>query len=228
MLDDLKAGLKPAQVICYLLRHGHSALNGKPRPEIAELLLEVHKEDWDYFACKKGIWGTCYTMGPIKLATVILIESEGKINLTHAEVQAFQKAVYARYNIKAWHESTGRALARKPELISASGHRRRFFGRAREILGQALANEPQENTTYAINLAAQRIWPFTPRIQLLHQVHDAVVGQFRIEDTEWARPTIKECFNNTLFIAGQRIVIPFEGSYGTNWSFDEHSKIGAI
>jgi uracil-DNA glycosylase family 4 len=43
MLDDLKHGIKPAQRICYLLRHGVHSLNGKQRPEVLELLKEVKK-----------------------------------------------------------------------------------------------------------------------------------------------------------------------------------------
>jgi uracil-DNA glycosylase family 4 len=221
MLDDLRAGLKPARIICYMLRHGHTSLHGHTRSEIGQLIQEVKKEDWDYFACKQGIWGTCYTMGPLKLQTVILIQSEGKINLSNGEVKEFQAAVHARYHIKMWHDSTARALSRKSELTSASGHRRRFFGRSQEVLGQALANEPQENTTYATNKAALRLWPLTPRIEPLHQVHDALVGQWKIEDTDWAISQIKQAFNNPLFIAGQQIVIPFEGQYGTDWALEE-------
>jgi uracil-DNA glycosylase family 4 len=61
MLMDLRAKLKPAAIICYMLRHGNDSLKGRSREEIRELLKEVKKEDWDYFACKQGIWGTCVT-----------------------------------------------------------------------------------------------------------------------------------------------------------------------
>lgn len=228
MLDDLLNKIKPAARICYMLRHGNASLAGKSRDEIRALLKEVKSEDWDYFACKQGIWGTCYLMGPDTLGLVIAIQSEGRRWMSRSEVKDFQNAVFAAYRVKMWHAATERKLAAKPELVAASGHRRRFFGRPGEILGQALAHEPQANTTYATNLAMYKLWTDSDnrkllgsrvslRIEPLHQVHDALLGQFRIEDTAWAVTKIKSYFDNPIVIAGQKITIPFEGAYGTSW-----------
>lgn len=237
MLDDLRFGIKPASRICYMLRHGIGSLKGLDRAEVKNLLKEVKKEDWDYFACKIGIWGICYLMGPDLLADQILEESEGKIALSRKEVGEFHRAVFEGYKVKLWHDWMARQLAKKPELTSASGNTRRFFGRPEEILGEALSTEPQNNTTYATNLAVYNLWkdpenrvsdklvcdskgslvrvPF--RIEPLHQVHDALLGQFKKEDTSWATGKIKQYFNNTLIIAGQPIVIPYEGNCGPSW-----------
>jgi hypothetical protein len=57
----------------------------------------------------------------------------------------------------------------------------------------------------------------TLRVQPLHQVHDALIGQFRKEDVTWAIGKIRQWFNNPITIAGQQITIPFEGVYGTSW-----------
>lgn len=249
MLDDLKFSLtgrgdiKPAMRIAYMLRHGNHSLRGKTRDEIAQLLREIKKTDWDYFACKVGIWGVCYLMGPDLLADQIFEESEGKVTLSRTEVNDFRKAVFDGYGIKRWHDFAGKKLKEKPILTSASGHTRRFYGRPEEALGEYLAHEPQSNTTYATNMAAYRLWtdpenrldrevfsrggmltvPF--RIEPLHQVHDALIMQFRHEDREWAIPKIRSYFNNPLIIAGQRIVIPFEGNFGPSWGDQKSGKI---
>lgn len=255
MLDDLRSKLKPAAVVCYMLRHGNASLNGKSRDEIRLLLAEVKKEDWDYFACKQGIWGTCYLMGPDLLATVIAKRSEGKVWMSRSDIEQFRAAVFARYNVSIWHRWMSGHLKNQPyppTITAASGHVRKFFGRKDEVLGQALAHEPQANTTYATNLAAYKLWsdpenrtkrslhgePQTVdgqrynscalRIEPLHQIHDAILGQFRIEDVAWATARIKSYFDNELIIAGQKITIPFEGVYGTNWALDKKSKIGMI
>lgn len=55
------------------------------------------------------------------------------------------------------------------------------------------------------------------RIEPLHHVHDALCGQFRKSDVEWAVPRIRSYFDNTLEIAGRQIKIPFDGAYGPNW-----------
>jgi DNA polymerase I-like protein with 3'-5' exonuclease and polymerase domains len=51
----------------------------------------------------------------------------------------------------------------------------------------------------------------------LHQVHDALIGQFKKEDLVWAKSKIREWFANELTIAGTKITIPFEGNYGDSW-----------
>ena len=230
MLDDYKIGIKPAKVLCYLLRHGSDSLSGKSRDDIYQLTKEVKKEDWDYFACKIGQHGSCYLMGPIKLADQIFIQSEGKVNITTKEARNLQQLFFIRYRVKLWHDALSRSLARNPEIVAASGHRRHFFGRSTEILGEALAHEPQANTTYATNLALYRLWTdstnrvssrlvgeTTLRVEPLLHCHDAIVGQFRVEDTSWAVGKIKSWFDNQITIAGVPIVIPFEGMYGENW-----------
>jgi len=114
---------------------------------------------------------------------------------------------------------------------------RKFFGRPDEILTKAVAHEPQANTNYATNLAMLRLWKdpenryLDPegktrlRVQPLHQVHDAIIGQFRKHETEWAKVKIREWFNNPLQIAGQSIVIPFEGKFGPSWGEQNEGKI---
>lgn len=238
MLDDYLAGIKPAKVLCYLLRHGATSLAGKTREEIKELTKSIEKESWDYFASKIGQHGTCYLMGKRKLATQVFIQSEGEITITENEAHDLQRLFSVRYRVKIWHDWMTRHLSKQtypPKLTSASGHTRRFFGRSQEILGEALAHEPQANTTYATNLAAYKLWTDPEnrvgnklRVEPLHQVHDALVGQFKIEDTAWSVDKIKRYFANEIVISGIPITIPFEGTYGTNWAFDEKSKIGSI
>ncbi len=224
MLDDLIFGLKPAKILCLMLRQGASMAT-KSREELSVLAKEVKKEDWDYFACKIAQHGTCYLMGGIKLARTIFEQSEGKVNLTSRQTEELRSLFFLRYpGVRLWHDYTARQLSRQPVITSASGHRRVFFGRSKEILSDALAHEPQHNTTYVTNLAALRLWHDPEnresdrlKIEPLHQVHDALAGQFKKSDTAWAVGKIREYFNNSLKIANQQVVIPFEGSYGGSW-----------
>jgi hypothetical protein len=67
--------------------------------------------------------------------------------------------------------------------------------------------------------------PLYLKVQPLHQVHDALIGQFRKEDTTWAVAKIKEWFNNQLTIANQQITISFDGEYGPSWGNLNEGKI---
>jgi hypothetical protein len=135
---------------------------------------------------------------------------------------------FQRYaGIPVWQRWVSEQLKTKHSITSANGHTRKFFGRPNDhdTLKQALADEPQNNTTYVTNRAVLRIWSDPEnklpdgglRIEPLHQVHDAVVGQFPIEHTDWATAKIRTYFQDQIVIAGEPLVIPFEGSYGTSW-----------
>jgi uracil-DNA glycosylase family 4 len=232
MFDDYIYGLKPAKILVLMLRHGES-VNTKTREELATMCKEVEKDSWEYFACKQGQHGTCYLMGAIKLANRIFITSEGKVHLSSRETGLIQQMFEKRYRVSAWHEWMKRQLSASPTLTAASGHKRIFFGRSDEILGEALAHEPQANTTFATNKAALRLWQDPEnrlpdgrlRIEPLHQVHDALCGQFRVEDTEFAKRKIPEWFNNPMTIAGQTITIPYEGGFGRSWGELDGGKI---
>lgn len=225
MLEDYLYGLKPAKLLALSLKYGAQILACKDRQELAERSQEIKKDDWQYFVCKIAQHGSNYLMGGRLLATQILIQSEGKVIVTPQYTDNVQTLYFRRYpGVKRWHQWMGQQLKTQRCTTSASGHVRQYFGRPDEILGAALANEPQENTTYATNLAAHRLWYSKEnrvsrglRIEPLHQVHDALCGQFKIEDTAWAVGQIKSFFDNELTIAGIKIRIPFEGGYGPSW-----------
>lgn len=116
--------------------------------------------------------------------------------------------------------------------------KRRCVDADHETWKEFLAQEPQHNTTFATNLAMHKLW-YDPtnimdqpirhplpnggellqrhRIDPLHTVHDALIGQFRKEDTDWALPKIRSFFNNEMYIANTKIIIPFSGAYGPSW-----------
>lgn len=264
MLEDLLFGIKPAQCLCWMMRHKKELPPSMDRREILELVKEVLKSDWDYFGYKQVIWGFCYLLGARKASSHIFVLSEGKVNIPESTMEEAKTWLFRRYRVPLWWNWVGDFLRRQkypPTLVSASGHIRKFFNREKDRLGEALAHEPQSNTTYATNSAARNLWydpenrinddryrsyvsdtressvdskskrgveKTTLRIKPMHQVHDELLLQWKIEDTSWAISKIKQYFNNPLQIAGQSIVIPFEGSYGTNWSMDEKSKVGSI
>jgi uracil-DNA glycosylase family 4 len=234
MLQDLYEGLKPAQVLAMMFKRGQE-VTSLPRADLRDLWKELNlKKSYEYFMCKIGTHGSCYTMGVSKLRRQAFVQSEGIINPSESEIRRIQSLFFARYwGVRKWHESTGRRIVAKRSLTSASGHKRQFFGRPQEILGQALADEPQQNTTYATNRAVLNLWLDSEnrrsdgrlRIEPLHQVHDACVGQFDRSETAWAVAKIRQYFQNPLTIAGQTITIPFEGGYGPSWGELEIGKI---
>ncbi len=74
-----------------------------------------------------------------------------------------------------------------------------------------------DGTTHIIHGIERKLVPGSLLIEPLHQVHDALCGQFPTCIRTWAAARIRSYFNNTLTIAQQDIIIPFEGKYGPSW-----------
>ncbi len=257
MLDDLLFGLKPAHFPCFERRHGRGSTNGRSRTELKEMFKEIKKSDWDYFCCKQLCWGFFYLLGLEKASQHVFNTSEGTVYIEPKDAGFFKDVLFRRYNGVLWHSAMQQRLNKQPyppELSSPSGHTRMFFGRKQEILGQALAHEPQSVTTYATNQAVYKCWTDPEnrkevdsgfrvssdfqkrsvhcrtilRVEPLHQVHDEFVCQFRKDDVDFAKRKIKEWFNNTIRIAGIDVIVPYDGAYGTNWAMDSTSKVGDL
>lgn len=224
MLDDYRAGLKPYQILAVKLR-GYPA-NFKDRDDLRGWCKKIEKDAWDGFACKRVQHGGAYLEGNITISRNILKDSEGKLYLSPSECDPIKKFYFERYwGIPKWHDWTARRIKENRTLVAASGQVREFFGRPDEILTKAVAYEPQSNTTFATNLAMWQLWKDPEnrdntqklKIEPLHQVHDALCGQFKKTETSWAIDKIRKYFNNPITIAGQTLVIPFDGAYGMSW-----------
>lgn len=247
MLDDYRAGISPFEVLV-LKMEGWPISNDRAELK-AECELRVDKNGWPRFANKRVQHGACYLEGGLTISRNVLKDSEGKLSLSPTECNQLKAFFFRRYwGIQKWHNWVAGQIRTRPVLTAASGQVRQFFGRPDEILTKAVAFEPQANTTYATNLAMFRLWTdpanrydsgstiplqsdvlvqpsIRLRIEPLHQVHDALCGQFRKTDTTWATPKIKQWFDNPLTIAGQQITIPYAGGYGKSWGDLEEGKL---
>jgi hypothetical protein len=241
MLDDLLFGIKPAQVVAFILMHGEEEYQkySRDRQALLSAVQCVKKEMWQYFVSKIGIWGYFYTMGPKALAMNVFVQSEGATVLSESDARNFQRCIGIRYNAHRLHRYFEDQIKRHPypfKLEAPNGMTRRFYGRKKEILGEVLAHIPQVVTTHATLLAASNLWMDVDnrrpdgslRVEILHQVHDELVMQWRISDTEWAKEKVKQWFNNPMKIANQIITIPYDGAYGSAWSMDSTHKIGSL
>ena len=244
MLDDLLYGIKPAQVVAYILVKGAEAYYkvAHDRNALHAEVQCIKKDMWQYFVSKIGIWGTFYTMGPRSLAGNVFVQSEGSVVLNEKQARDFQQCILVRYRAKLWQDWMQTYMSKQPypsQLAAPNGHLRKFFGRKTDVLGQALAHMPQVVTTYATLMAAYRLWTDHENrylengktkliVEPLHQVHDELLMQWKIENTDFAKRKIKEWFNNPIIVANQKLIIPYDGAYGTAWSMGGEHKKGTL
>jgi len=234
MIDDYLYGIKPARVIAYMFLHGaeSSKMDRAELHKACKYIGSTPDTESLYFTCKRVQHGTNYLLGTKTMANQILKDSF-KMTGTPLYVEPklceqLQHLYNLRYKgVKAWQAWVEQELKTKGKLGCASGHVRTFFGRrtAHETLRSATAHEPQANTTYVTNMALLKLWedPLNRRengsliIEPLHQVHDALCGQWPLEQRDFAIDRLKHYFSEPVMIARRSIHIPFEGNYGPSW-----------
>lgn len=174
MLDDYKAGMKPAKIIALLYYFGQD-INLLDRESLKwnhDNVFPIVKDivgKWLYLGCKRVQHGSSYLMG---IQTMILNvlkdsfkESGDPIYLEHSVARQLQEnGMFARYRgVRTWQAWAESKLRADGMLTASNGHTRIFFGRRfgkdiQDTVKQFLAHEPQMNTTWATNLAALRLW----------------------------------------------------------------------
>lgn len=231
MMDDYLYGLKPAKIIAAMRELGADVAK-LSREELKKICKEVNQDGWVYFACKRIQHSSNYAATPPTISDIILKDSYKltgtPIYVPPKECTILQGYYFQRYHgVKMIHAKAKTNLSEKGYYVAASGHKRVFLGRKTDhsTFKEYLAHGPQANTTYATNLAMRALWkdPENRRpdgsliIEPLHQVHDAICGQFPRDVAPWAVKKIRSYFENPLLIASQQITIPFEGAYGRSW-----------
>jgi uracil-DNA glycosylase family 4 len=229
MYDDYMFGLKPARLVA-LMYEGIDVAS-KSRAELKLLSKSVSSDSWLYFTCKRIQHATNYGTTPKTIVEQVIKDSYklygDPIFITEEVAAKLQRLYLARYRgVPKQQEYIISQLKTRGFIDCVSGARHKFFGRrdSHDTHKAAFSVHPQNTTTYVTNLAAWRLWSDQAnrngsalRVEPLHQVHDALVGQFRSDDCDRARSAITQYFNNPVTIAGTTIVIPFEGKYGATW-----------
>ena len=238
MLEDYLFGLKPAQILA-LMWEGID-VKSLSRDSILSLWHSHPTPKWKYFVCKMIQHGTNYGMKETMMSNNILKQSHKHtgepIYVTPKDCAFLQLLYLSRYRgVSLYQRHIETQIKKHKQLSCASGHTRSFFGRTSDhsTIQAAYSHEPQANTTYATNLAMQKLW-LDPQnqdpsghyiIQPLHSVHDALCGQFPQDRVEFSVNRIRSYFQNPITIRGITLTIPFEGHYGESWG---NLKLGQI
>jgi hypothetical protein len=229
MLEHLSLGIKPSCVILMMQRWGTEVMRWNT-DKILEAQPEMKNMGKMYVCSKACQHGSNYGMGASLLADTIFKRSNGDIRIEPSVAADLQRVYEQYYQVSLRTQWIERELKSKGQLSSASGSVRKFLAlRSRStidpsVLRSALSFEPQNNTTYATNLALHHLY-YDPenrrgnslRIQPLLMIHDALAGQVHVNDLEWAKEYLPVKFKATLNIHNQPITIPAEGGFGDNW-----------
>lgn len=122
--------------------------------------------------------------------------------ITIHEAERLRKRWFqAHPGIEAWHRRTEHELHQHRRVSNAFGYRMIFFGRIEASLPEALAWKPQSTTGCVINRSWDNINRLLPEVEVLIQVHDSLVGQYRTEGNDNMPARILEA---------SRVTVPYD------------------
>jgi len=123
--------------------------------------------------------------------------------------------------IRSWHDEVVKELQTTGNLITPFGRRRQFWGRLDDehYARKAIAYLPQSLVGDILNLGLYRIWKelFEDGVEILGQVHDAVLGQCPIDKVDILIPKVLDCLNNPIEVKGRKMMIPSDAEVGDSW-----------
>jgi DNA polymerase I-like protein with 3'-5' exonuclease and polymerase domains len=142
-------------------------------------------------------------------------------------VQEFQRSYLAAFPaISEWHNWVKQKLLRDGWITTFMGRHRWFFGRRweSETIRSAIAYEPQSAIADYLNRGMLDVWR-SGRVQLLLQVHDALVFQYPEELENEIIPFVQRALEIEVpLLYGRSLKIPTEAFVGWNWAYAYNQK----
>lgn len=135
-------------------------------------------------------------------------------------IKEFQGKYFAAFpGIPRWHQRVAQELLDHGYLISLMGRRRWFFGRRNEAstIREAIAYDPQGSVGDILNRGMLQVWR-SDLVQLLLQVHDAILVQYPEEKEDEILPQVLQTIKVPVELHnGRTLHIPSEAKVGWNW-----------
>jgi DNA polymerase-1 len=151
----------------------------------------------------------------------------------HAKVEKkiaedFQQKYFEKFpGISQWHIDTQVELQTTGAIKTPHGWSRQFLNRLDDeaTLREAIAFKPQNLIARLMNQGIINIDKNLPSVDLLAQVHDAVVAQVSEKEVDKQYPLMLECLDVPVEIGGKTLRIPADGEWGYNWGPIKYDKI---
>lgn len=168
---------------------------------------------------KRGGHGTNYYGTPFTMARHLKVAAE--------VMEDFQNDYFTAFpGIPAWHEDIIRRVQTQGYITTPLGRKRIFFGRRTDdsTIREAIAFEPQSTIADSLNLGLWRVWKYAPWIELLGQVHDAILFQYPEEREAEAINIVRKLLLVEIPVHGRLMVIPNEAETGWTWKHFDYKE----
>ena len=170
---------------------------------------------------KRGGHGTNYYGKAPHMAVQLNVDTILMANFQAAYFKAFP-------GIPEYHEWIIRTLQTTRTLINPFGRKRIFFGRpeADPTIREAIAYLPQSSISDLMNVGMLKVWKEHghKEVQLLAQVHDAILIQYKEHLEDSIIPTLLKLIPHPLHARDREIWIPCTAETGWNWAKNDPKK----
>ena len=135
-------------------------------------------------------------------------------------VRDFQQAYFKAFpGIRQWHHEVAKQLQTQGFLTTALSRQRYFLGRRFDdtTLREAIAYEPQSIVAELLNLWLWRVFEHLPEVELLAQIHDAILIQYPKEIENEILPKVLALAKIPVAFPHSTLIIPASCEVGYNW-----------
>lgn len=141
-------------------------------------------------------------------------------------VENFREQYFTAFpEIPRYHKHIAKELQLHGQISTPLGTGRIFFGRLNDdsTLREAIAYVPQHMVGVLLNLALWRVWYYCREVEILAQVHDAILIQYEEGKEQEVLKKVLPLMATTLEHKGRKMTIPSDITVGWNWAkfYDE-------
>ena len=128
--------------------------------------------------------------------------------------------------LRKWHNDVRVSLSTTRSISTPLGRTCHFTGRPwdSDTIKSAIAYAPQSTIGDLLNLGFYKVWTMYDKIhspdnplELLTQVHDSILIQYREEDESWLLKAVADALTVPVDINGKECVIGVDVQTGWNW-----------
>ncbi len=174
----------------------------------------------EYQLGKRICHGLNYKMGVQTLCDYVLTELGENYAITTKEARKFSEAYFAKFRgIPVWHLKVFEELKTTRTLTNCFGRKRPFLGRIDATMHRkGVAYKPQSGVADLTNRGILRVKEQVPECEFLHQDHDELIFQARLEhDPEDIKKRLVAAMTIPITINDITFVIPIDMKYGKSW-----------
>lgn len=174
---------------------------------------------------KRGGHGSNYFGQPPTIARNLQIDISVAKEFQDAYFKAFPE-------IPEWHKWVENEILSRGALLTPLRRFRQFFGRSTDgsTLRAAIAHTPQSMIADMVDRAIINIWRDLPQVELLMQVHDAIVVQYPAELEEELVPKIQSYMRQEMEFDDFEVFCPWERrkkvAKGRKFSIGSDAQVG--